>query len=87
MDGLKVKVEENEAIIIETASYASGGGGSGGYVDRIYKNAPSVVLVVDEGSGYTYEITKSDSFVDYVVFNPWVEGKKGPKHYDFDDEV
>ncbi len=40
--------------------------------------------IVDGASGRTFEVTKSASFPDAVVWNPWVE--KAAKMADFGDD-
>jgi len=56
------------------------------FIDRIYKNAPNLVVLKDNNTNIAMNIIKSNSWGDYVIFNPWVEGKKGIKGPDFDDD-
>ena len=88
VDNYITKIEQHEVLTVEQASLESGGSTEerGGYVDRIYTNAPSQVSLVHNTTGALINIEKSPSFTDFVVFNPWKEGKRGSKGPDFDDE-
>jgi glucose-6-phosphate 1-epimerase len=59
------------------------------FVDRVFKHADDTSLslqLIDRNIGDVLEITKSASWPNWVVFNPWIEGKKGEKGPDFDDD-
>jgi glucose-6-phosphate 1-epimerase len=68
VDGRKEKEEREELLEVEGASAFSNG-----YVDRIYMNGSSSVVVTtgSEEKQTKYIIEKSDNFVDWVIFNPW----------------
>ena len=74
LDGRRAKVDEDACVTFA------------GEVDRIYKGAPDVVRIVDESAEPTraFEITKSKSLPDAVVWNPWIE--KSRKMSDFGDD-
>ena len=59
------------------------------FIDRVFKptegNALSLQLL-DRNIGDILDITKSASWPNWVVFNPWIEGKRGEKGPDFDDD-
>ena len=68
------------------------------YIDRTYSNVNSDtsgsrrVSLIDSNSkgnnsqGCKVVLDISNSFINTVVWNPWVEGKKGSKGPDFDDD-
>lgn len=58
------------------------------FIDRIYKNAEAAncLELIDHGAGLITKVEKSSSWPNWVVFNPWVEGKKGDRGPDFDDD-
>lgn len=80
-DGMQEKVEDEDAIDIESAAAASGG-----LVDRIYVDSPQQLSLLDWGKGEQCILRHTDSFPDTVVFNPWEESKRGDKGPDFDDD-
>jgi D-hexose-6-phosphate mutarotase len=52
------------------------------YIDRIYKDTAGSKPLVLKTSSLDEDsliITKSESWTDWVIFNPWKEGKKGLK--------
>lgn len=59
------------------------------FVDRIFKHPEETSLslrLIDRNIGDVLEIIKSTSWPNWVIFNPWIEGKKGAKGPDFDDD-
>ena len=53
------------------------------YIDRIYKDTAGskpLVLTTNLVDEESLIITKSESWTDWVIFNPWKEGKKGNNH-------
>eukprot|EP00386_Alphamonas_edax_P006201 GDKI01020168.1.p1 GENE.GDKI01020168.1~~GDKI01020168.1.p1 ORF type:complete len:296 (+),score=77.44 GDKI01020168.1:110-997(+) len=42
-------------------------------VDRIYKNVPANVQIIDKSKGRKFTISRSREFPDCVLWNPWVE--------------
>ena len=88
------KVEHDDEIAVECASVASGGPHPmSGFVDRIYhETAGAMPLSLSLGPrnaayGAAYDLDQTAAWRDTVVFNPWVEGKRGPtRGPDFDDD-
>jgi glucose-6-phosphate 1-epimerase len=102
VDGRKVKREEHESIEIERDSAESTGfvdriyncdqlvegargSGGGGGESKSDKDFYQLVLR-DSSTKSIYHLLHSVSYNETVVFNPWIEGKKGPAHPDFDDD-
>jgi D-hexose-6-phosphate mutarotase len=59
------------------------------FIDRIFDDKDSAALTlnfIDYNSGDIIEISRSSSWPNWVVFNPWIDGKKGEKGPDFDDD-
>ena len=59
------------------------------FIDRVFKPPESAALclhLIDRNNGDVLEIKRSPSWTNWVIFNPWIEGKKGAKAPDFDDE-
>jgi len=81
VDGYTTKTEEHPAIVVPAAAEESKG-----FVDRIYSGAPKTTVLHDEGCGIKYIITQTEAHTNTVVFNPWIEGKKGDKGPDYDDD-
>lgn len=99
VDGFKTKQHGDEdggdALVVEKASLASSG-----YVDRVYTppaipatETRTIPLAVGTGldaskpeQAHAYTLELSGSWPDVVIFNPWLEGKKGDKGPDFDDD-
>ena len=82
--------ETCRTFLVEAAARDSGkrlGDESQGFVDRIYKHGGgSQLLRVQCGDGPSFNLSQT-GFNDTVVFNPWVEGKRGPtRGPDFDDD-
>jgi len=50
-----------------------------GEVDRIYLNTPDSLKIVDEAAESSIIITKSGSWFDAVVWNPWIGKAKATK--------
>lgn len=92
VDGRKRKQQQAEPLALVPAAAESGG-----YVDRVYTHASdrSRAMRLDVGAGLdaasaeagtAYEVQMSASWPDFVVFNPGLDGKRGEKGPDFDDE-
>merc|ERR1719503_468552 len=81
VDGFKTKVEDPAELIVKEAAEFSTG-----FVDRIYQGAPPTLTLEDQGGGVRYIFTQSDKHPETVIFNPWIEGKKGDKGPDYDDD-
>ncbi|KAJ1451615.1 galactose mutarotase-like domain-containing protein [Pelagophyceae sp. CCMP2097] len=82
-----VDARDDVDLQVESAARASGnaaGAADLGFVDRIYKGAGarSPLMLTDEAEAY--DISQA-GFRDTIVFNPWLEGKKGQRGPDFDD--
>jgi len=56
------------------------------FVDRIYGNCAVNPLTLVQSGVPSLALTKSSSWNDWVIFNPWKDGKKGSKGPDFDDD-
>jgi glucose-6-phosphate 1-epimerase len=56
------------------------------FVDRIYENCAVNPLILLQNGVPSLELAKSTNWRDWVVFNPWKDGKKGAKGPDFDDD-
>mmetsp|Transcript_19990 Transcript_19990/g.46521 ORF Transcript_19990/g.46521 Transcript_19990/m.46521 type:complete len:315 (-) Transcript_19990:60-1004(-) len=81
VDGYTTKVEEYDELLLERAAVDSKG-----FCDRVYKAAPATLVLEDRGLSEALEITQTESYPNTVVFNPWIEGKKGDKGPDYDDD-
>ena len=92
VDGRKKKVENLKYFKIEEASTSSGEVKEGnvlGYIDRIYSSPTTHTLVLIDNNDDRDEVLvfeKSIEWPDYVIFNPWIEGKKDSKGPDFDND-
>lgn len=60
LDGRVEKTDSDKAVVFERE------------VDRIYRNTPDVLTVVDAGNDRSIVITKTN-LPDAIVWNPWVE--------------
>lgn len=80
-DNRKEKIEGSEPIMLQKAVDESNG-----QLDRIYRNSPNTVELLDKSRNITYTIEKSVNISDFVVFNPGINGKRGAAANDFDDE-
>ncbi|KAH8093548.1 glucose-6-phosphate 1-epimerase [Aureococcus anophagefferens] len=83
------RVEDEDAIAVEQASIASCGSRppAAGFVDRIYHETRGRPLTLTVAGGEIYDLEQTATYRDTVVFNPWVEGKRGPtRGPDFDDD-
>ena len=83
------RVEDEDAIAVEKASIASCGSRppAAGFVDRIYHETRGRPLTLTVAGGEVYDLEQTATYRDTVVFNPWVEGKRGPtRGPDFDDD-
>ena len=80
-DQRKEKIEGSESIKLQKAVDESNG-----QLDRIYRNAPNIVQLIDSSRSINYTIEKSPNITDYVVFNPGINGKRGAAAQDFDDD-
>jgi glucose-6-phosphate 1-epimerase len=95
VDGYVTKPQTEPALDI-AKEMAAGTRLNGGkyFVDRIYSKAgragDSTLRLVDESStaeeARVTSVVQSASWPEWVVFNPWVEGKRGDKGPDFDDD-
>lgn len=92
VDGRKRKQQAAEPLALVPAAAESGG-----YVDRVYAHASALsrAMRLDVGAGLdaaasalrsAYEVEMSGSWPDFVVFNPGLDGKRGAKGPDFDDD-
>ncbi|KAG8465557.1 hypothetical protein KFE25_002864 [Diacronema lutheri] len=94
VDSLARKLEHAHPLSLVPAATESGG-----YVDRVYMRpspAPALApMLLDVGAGLdgatpavrsVYEVRMSDAWPDFVVFNPGLDGKRGDKGPDFDDD-
>ena len=89
-DGRRTKVQAEGPVDIGSESVATENDLY--FIDRIYANCDAnyLELVERPSSGeegkFLLGIFKSDSCADWVLFNPWKEGKRGDKGPDFDDD-
>lgn len=91
VDDFRTKQHASNALTLEPAAVESGG-----YVDRVYTFAGADrTFQLDVGAGLdadapsvgsACEVCMPASWGDFVVFNPWVDGKRGAKGPDFDDD-
>ena len=59
------------------------------FLDRVYQPPPGTpcpLTLTDTGAERVFVVEKSASWPEWVLFNPWREGKRGPKGPDFDDD-
>eukprot|EP00971_Amphidinium_carterae_P153425 3041668-Amphidinium_carterae.1 len=52
----------------------------------VYAGAPDTLVLEDRGRAERFSITQTTSHPNTVIFNPWIEGKKGDKGPDYDDD-
>jgi glucose-6-phosphate 1-epimerase len=92
VDGYTIKVNDAASfdIAAEMSSEESASLAEGKYfVDRIYQppaGNPCPLTLIDSSSNRQFRVEKSLSWPEWVVFNPWIEGKKGSLGPDFDDD-
>jgi D-hexose-6-phosphate mutarotase len=91
VDERKRKTHTTDVLTLEAAAVESKG-----HVDRVYTHVPlsasaagasERTLKLDIGPGLgCYDVSMSSSWPDFVVFHPGLDGKRGDKGPDFDDE-
>lgn len=84
-------IQTDELLVIDDSITAVD---CGNYIDRTYDNVNDdtsgsrCVSLIDNNkdSSCKLNLNISNSFINTVVWNPWIEGKKGSKGPDFDDD-
>ena len=80
------KIQQSVDLNIFQECEIHGAGTPEYFVDRIYENCSVNPLTLIQNGVPSLELTKSPSWRDWVIFNPWKDGKKGVKGPDFDDD-
>lgn len=102
VDGRKRKIQCESKLIIESAAESSGGYVDRIYdcnpkdicnetdrdsdMNNIQEQSPTKLTIIDDSTGSEYQLLFSRSYLNTVVFNPWINGKRGHQHPDFDDD-